>query len=84
MKRWYRFRGLLLLVVAEMKRTDTHTHEPSTVTLAAHARQGLDRNPRCACAPRVIISLQTVGKSVEYVMQEVDLCLSLGRYAWSE
>ena len=24
MKRWYRFRGLLLLVVAEMERTDTH------------------------------------------------------------
>ena len=41
MKRWYRFRGLLLLVVAEMERTDTHTHEPSTVTLAAHARRGL-------------------------------------------
>ena len=39
-KRWYRFRGLVLLVVAKMERTDrqTHTHEPST---------------RCACAPRV-------------------------------
>ena len=45
MKRWYRFRGLLLLVVAEMERTGTHTHthEPSTVTLAAHARRGLIR-----------------------------------------
>ena len=45
MKRWYRFRGLPLLVVAEIERTDTHTHththEPSTVTLAAHARRGL-------------------------------------------
>ena len=45
MKRWYRFRGLLLLVVAEMERTDTHTHththESSTVTLVAHARRGL-------------------------------------------
>ena len=26
MKGWYRFRGLLILVVAEMERTDTHTH----------------------------------------------------------
>ena len=43
MKRWYRFRCLLLFVVAEMERTDTHTHthEPSIVTLAAHARRGL-------------------------------------------
>ena len=45
MKRWYHFRGLLLLVVAEMERTDrhthTHTHKTTTVTLAAHARRGL-------------------------------------------
>ena len=47
MKRWYRFRGLLLHVVAEMERTDrhTHTHNTTTVTLAAHARRGLIKVP---------------------------------------
>ena len=40
MKRWYHFWGLLLLVVAETERTDTHTRTKY-------------RNPRCACAPRV-------------------------------
>ena len=44
MKRWYRFRGLLLLVVAEMERTDrqTHTHTQDNYC-----------NPRCACTLRV-------------------------------
>ena len=52
MKRWYRFRGLLLLVVAEMERT--HTHEPSTVTLAAHARRGLIREAMANTRTRTV------------------------------
>jgi hypothetical protein len=39
----------LLRVVAENVVTDRHTYEPSTVTLAAHARRGLTMCcPRCA------------------------------------
>ena len=64
MKRWYRFRGLLLLVVAEMERTDrhTHTHKTTTVTLAAHARRGLITTVQCrVCSqlnnkPRVVVT----------------------------
>ena len=48
MKHWYRFRGLLLLVVAEMERTDRHTHTHTHT----HTQDNYC-NPRCACAPRV-------------------------------
>ena len=80
MKCWYRFRGLLLLVVAEMERTDTHTHththETSTVTLAAHAR-GLIR---CQCTD-FVISFVVGKKAISYIalyfnsmMHEVGQC----------
>ena len=51
MKRWYRFWGLLLLVVAEMERTDrhTHTHTTTIVTFAAHARRGYNNNAGSEC-----------------------------------
>ena len=46
MKRWYRFRGLLLLVVAEMERTDRQTDGRTDGRTDGHGHTHTNRAPR--------------------------------------
>ena len=65
---WYTTNSVLLLAMKVQnpqtdgdRQTDTHTHKPSTVTLAVHARRGLITTPthRTLSVTRVCCTLHT-------------------------